>query len=95
MKLNPEYSTNEGRKQTIANDADGRPYIKVISAFGIATAYDMEGNLVIHWEAGKEEIDEYNNAPEYTDEPAQTDPRRALWYDIPFAYLPYWQVQRN
>ena len=25
----------------------------------------------------------------------QTDPRRALWYDIPFAYLPYWQGQRD
>lgn len=21
----------------------------------------------------------------------QTDPARALWYDIPFAYLPYWE----
>lgn len=21
----------------------------------------------------------------------QTDPQRALWYDIPFAYLPYWE----
>lgn len=25
----------------------------------------------------------------------QTDPRRALWYEIPFAYLPYWQGQRD
>lgn len=25
----------------------------------------------------------------------QTDPRRALWYDILFAYLPYWQGQRD
>lgn len=25
----------------------------------------------------------------------QTDPRRALWYNIPFAYLPYWQGQRE
>ena len=25
----------------------------------------------------------------------QTDPRRALWYDVPFAYLPYWQGQRD
>lgn len=25
----------------------------------------------------------------------QTDKRRALWYDIPFAYLPYWQGQRD
>lgn len=73
MKLNPEYRTNEGRKQTIAHDADGRPYIKVISAFGVATAYDMEGNLVSRWEASKEEIEEYNNAPEYTAEPAQTE----------------------
>lgn len=73
MKLNPEYRTNEGRKQTIAHDADGRPYIKVICAFGVATAYDMEGNLVIRWEASKEEIEEYNNAPEYTEEPAQTE----------------------
>lgn len=73
MKLNPEYSTNEGRKLTIAHDTDGRPYIKVISAFGIATAYDMGGNLVSRWEASKEEIAEYNEAPEYTDEPAQTE----------------------
>lgn len=21
----------------------------------------------------------------------RTDPARALWYDIPFAYLPYWE----
>lgn len=74
MKLNPEYSTNEGRKQTIAHDADGKPYIKVISAFGIATAYDMGGNLVSRWEASKEEIDEYNAAPEYTEEPATEEP---------------------
>ena len=25
----------------------------------------------------------------------QTDPRRALWYDIPFAYLPDWQGLRD
>lgn len=25
----------------------------------------------------------------------ETDPRRALWYDVPFAYLPYWQGQRD
>lgn len=25
----------------------------------------------------------------------QTDPRRALWYCIPFAYLPYWQGERG
>lgn len=73
MKLNPEYRTNEGRKQTIAHDADGKPYIKIISAFGIATAYDMDGQLCGRWEASKEEIDEYNNAPEYTEEPAQTE----------------------
>ena len=73
MKLNPEYRTNEGRKQTIAHDADGKPFIKVIGAFGVATAYDMGGNLVGRWEASKEEIDEYTNAPEYTEEPAQTE----------------------
>ena len=25
----------------------------------------------------------------------QTDPNRALWFDIPSAYLPYWQGQRD
>ena len=25
----------------------------------------------------------------------QADPRRALWYDIPFAYLPYWEGKRD
>lgn len=72
MKLNPEYRTNKGRKLTIAHDADGRPYIEIIGAFGIATAYDMDGNLICRWEASKDEIDEYNNAPEYTDDPAKT-----------------------
>lgn len=71
MNLNPTYKTNEGRKMILAHDADGKPYIKIISVFGIATAYDMSGILCGRWEATREERDEYEAEESYqeTQEP--------------------------
>lgn len=40
-------------------------------------------------------IDRYEYRHDVTTFRDQTDPRRALWYDVPFAYLPYWQGQRD
>jgi len=40
-------------------------------------------------------IDRYEYSSQVSSFHDQTDPRRALWYEIPFAYLPYWQGQRD
>ena len=40
-------------------------------------------------------IDRYEYSNQVFSFRDQTDPRRALWYCIPFAYLPYWQGQRD
>lgn len=40
-------------------------------------------------------IDRYEYSSQVSLFRDQTDPRRALWYDIPFAYLPYLQGQRD
>ena len=40
-------------------------------------------------------IDRYEFSSQVSSFRDQTDSRRALWYDIPFAYLPYWQGQRD
>lgn len=40
-------------------------------------------------------IDRYEYSSQVSSFRDQTDPRRALWYDIPFAYLPFWQGQRD
>ena len=40
-------------------------------------------------------IDRYEYSSQVSSFRDQTDPRRALWYEIPFAYLPYWQGRRD
>lgn len=40
-------------------------------------------------------IDRYEFSSQVSSFRDQTDPLRALWYDIPFAYLPYWQGRRD
>lgn len=72
MKLNPEYRTNEGQKLILCTSETGS-YLKVISAFGIATAYTMEGNLIGRWEATEAEKAEYLNTTEYTDTKEEED----------------------
>ncbi len=40
-------------------------------------------------------VDRYKFSSQVSSFRDQTDPHCALWYDIPFAYLPYWEGQRD
>lgn len=71
MKLSKEFSSNEGKKLVLCHGSNGQ-FLKVISVFGIATAYSMDGQFQGRWEATKKEIEEYNNADEYIEREEKT-----------------------
>ena len=71
MTLSKTFNTNEGRKIVLCHGVNGK-FLKVISVFGIATAYEMNGKFLGRWQATKTEIEEYNNADEYIEEEEKT-----------------------
>lgn len=67
MTLSKTFNTNEGRKLVLCHGVNGK-FLEVISVFGIATAYAMDGQYLGRWQATPKEIEEYNNSESYEEE---------------------------